>query len=84
MRYTASERTKIMVRKRGRRIGIISRLKFELGQEIVGWANYKNRVYPLYSDGKGGLYLEENGWTATSPRPLTRTAEGYRLWTKGF
>lgn len=84
MRYTVSERSEITVRRRGRKVGVISRLRFERGPEVVGWANYKGHVYPLYSDGQGGVYLEEIGWTATSLNPLRRAADDYRLWKKGF
>ena len=84
MRYTATGQSKITVRRKGRKVGIIKRLRFERGPEVVGWANYKNRIYPLFSDGQGGLYLEETGWTATDQRPLRRNPNESRLWKGGF
>jgi hypothetical protein len=84
MRYTATGQIKITVRRKGRKVGMIKRLRFERGPEVVGWANYKNRIYPLFSDGQGGLYLEVTGWTATNQRPLRRYPNDERLWKGGF
>lgn len=62
----------ISVRRNGFRVRTISRLKFEAGPEIVGWVNYRNRVYPLFKDPGGALYLDEDGWASTRHYPLVR------------
>ena len=63
---------KISVRRNGFRVHTIARLKFEAGPEIAGWVNYRNKVYPLFKDPGGALYLDEDGWVSTRSYPLTR------------
>lgn len=67
----------ISVRRNGFRIRTISRLKFEAGPEIAGWVNYRNKVYPLFKDPGGALYLDEDGWASTRHYPLTRDDDNY-------
>jgi len=57
---------KISVRRHGFRLRTISRIKFESGPAIAGWVNYRGKVYPLFQDPGGALYLDEDGrWNAT-------------------
>ena len=61
----------ITIRRNGFRVRTISRLKFEAGPEIAGWVNHRNKVYPVFRDPQGALYLNEDGWTSTRRYPLT-------------
>ena len=67
----------VAVRRNGFRVRNISRLKFEAGPEIAGWVNYRNKVYPLFKDPGGALYLDEDGWASTRHYPLTRDDDNY-------
>ena len=68
----------IAVRRNGFRIKTVSRLKFEAGPEIAGWVNYRNKVYPLFKDPGGALYLNEDGWASTRRYPLSLGDDDYR------
>ena len=61
----------VSVRRHGFRVRTISRLKFEAGPAVAGWVNYRNKVYPLFQDPGGALYLDEDGWASTRRYPLT-------------
>ena len=73
----------VSVRRNGFRIRTISRLKFEAGPEIVGWVNYRNKVYPLFKDPGGAYYLDEDGWASTRHYPLTRDEDDFKSWKPG-
>jgi hypothetical protein len=74
---------KISVRRNGFRVRTISRLKFEPGPEIAGWVNFNNKVYPLFRDPGGDLFLNEDGWVSSRHYPLTRTDDDFRAWKPG-
>ena len=78
-----SPAVKVSVRRGGFRVRTIERLKFEAGPEIAGWVNYHGKVYPLFKDPRGNLYLNEDGWASTRPYPLTREGDDYRGWKGG-
>ena len=78
-----SPAVKISVRRNDFRVRTISRLKFAPGPEIAGWVNYHNKVYPLFRDPGGDLFLNEDGWASTRPYPLTRTGDDYKSWRLG-
>jgi len=61
----------ISVRRHGFRLRTISRIKFESGPAIAGWVNYRGKVYPLFQDPGGALYLEEEAWPRPRRYPLT-------------
>ncbi len=73
----------IAVRRKGFKVRAIARLKFEPGPEVAGWVNYSNKVYPLFKDPNGNLFLNEDGWASTRRYPLTRTDDDYRNWKPG-
>ena len=62
---------------------MISRLKFAAGPEIAGWVNYRNKVYPLFKDPNGALFLNEDGWASTRRYPLTQADDDYAGWKPG-
>lgn len=61
----------VTIRRHGFKVRTISRLTFEAGPEIAGWVNHLGKVYPVFRDPKGGLYLNEDGWVSTRRYPLT-------------
>ena len=79
----ATPPVRIVVRRNGFKVRTVSRLKFETGPEIAGWANYKNKVCPVFKDPNGNLFLNEDGWASTRHSPLTRTDDDYRNWKSG-
>ena len=61
----------ISVRRHGFRLRTISRIKFEPGPAIAGWVNYRGKVFPLFQDPGGALYLDEDGWVVVATVRLT-------------
>jgi hypothetical protein len=41
--------------------------------------NYHNKIYPLFKDPGGNLFLNEDGWASTRHYPLTRTDGDTRI-----
>jgi len=73
----------ISVRRHGFRIRTISRLKFEAGPEIAGWVNYRGKVYPLFKDPDGALFLDEDGWVSSRRYPLTLAEDNFKIRKPG-
>jgi hypothetical protein len=74
----------ITVRRGGFKVRTIARLKFAAGPEVAGWVNYRNKVYPVFRDPKGTLYLNEDGWASTRHYPLTAERDDHRDMTPRF
>ena len=74
----------VTVRRNGFKLRTIARLKFEAGPDIAGWVNYRGKVYPVFIDPKGNLYLNEDGWASTRRYPLTHERDDTRNPAPGF
>jgi hypothetical protein len=46
--------------------------------------NYRNKVHPVFTDPKGNLYLNEDGWASTRRYPLTHERDDTRNPAPGF
>ena len=68
----------ISVRRHGFRVRTIARIKFESGPAIAGWVNYRNKVYPLFRDPDGALFLDEDGWVSSRRYPLTLAEDNFK------
>ena len=74
----------VAVRRYGFRQKIISRLMFEPGPPVSGWVNYKNKIHPVFKDGSGRLFLNEEGWVAARQQPLKGDRDHLRKPDDGF
>jgi len=74
----------VTVRRNGFKLRTIARLKFEPGPDVAGWVNYRGKVYPVFIDPKGNLYLNEDGWASTRRYPLTHERDDTRNPAPGF
>ena len=80
----------VSVRRNGFRIRTIARLKFEAGPQIAGWVNYRGKVYPLFQDPGGALFLDEDGGffpplSLTLAGTISKTATGrFSLLARAF
>jgi len=74
----------VTVRRGGFKLRTIARLKFEAGPDVAGWVNYRNKVYPVFTDPRGNLYLNEDGWASTRRYPLTHERDDTRNPAPGF
>jgi hypothetical protein len=68
----------VSVRRGGFKLRTVARLKFEAGPDVAGWVNYRGKVYPVFTDPKGNLYLNEDGWASTRAYPLTHERDDTR------
>jgi hypothetical protein len=74
----ASQPVSIAVRRHGFREKVISRLTFAPGPPVAGWVNYRNKVYPVFRDQGGKLFLNQDGWVASRVYPLRTDRDANR------